>query len=111
MRTGGALTASRIPRAAPDARIRVADLLPRSRPTVKTTRGLAVIVAILVAGCATSTRPPASADADSASASRHAAEYRRCSDTDPDRFEWFCVIGRIVYGALSFMQTDAGGLR
>jgi len=72
------------------------------------TRRLALIAAILVAGCATSTRSPLPANARSAGDPRQAAEYRRCSAADPDRFAWFCVIGQIVYGTISSLQPDAG---
>jgi hypothetical protein len=69
---------------------------------------LALIAAILVAGCATSTAPFSRANSSSAGDPRHAAEYRRCSAADPDRFAWSCVIGQIVYGAISNLQPDAG---
>jgi len=76
------------------------------------TRRLVLIAAILVAGCATGPRPSTPANAGSAGSPRPAAEYRRCSAADPDRFSWFCVIGQIVYSALSSLQPDAGlGLR
>ena len=76
-----------------------------------TTRRLVVIAAILVAGCATGGQPSAPATAGTAGDPRP-AEARRCSATDPDRFAWFCVIGQIVYGAISSLQPDAGlGLR
>jgi len=31
---------------------------------------------------------------------------RRCSDGDPDRFAWFCIVGRVLYGAAAFLQPD-----
>jgi len=55
-----------------------------------------LIAAILLAGCATSSRPSASR-ADTASEAP-----RRCSPADPDRWAWFCVVGQILYGAASF---------
>jgi hypothetical protein len=72
-----------------------------------TPRRLALIAAIFVAGCTTSTRPFSPATASSAGDPRQAAEYRRCSAGDPDRFAWFCVIGQMVYGAISNLQPDA----
>jgi hypothetical protein len=80
-------------------------------PTMKARR-LALVAAILVAGCATRTPPSSLANASSAGNPPYAADYRRCSAADPDRFAWFCVIGQIVYGAISSLQPDAGlGLR
>jgi len=72
------------------------------------TRRLALIAAILVAGCATSSRPSPPANSSAAGETRHAAEYRLCSAADPDRFAWFCVVGQIVYGTISNLQPDAG---
>lgn len=62
-----------------------------------------VVVVLLLAGCATSTTPivPAPAEPEG----RVAAQ--RCSASDPDRFAWFCVIGRALYGAAAFMQPDS----
>jgi hypothetical protein len=63
-------------------------------------RGLAVplIAALLLAGCATASRPSGSRVADAAEAPR------RCSPADPDRWAWFCVVGHILYDAVSFFQ-------
>jgi uncharacterized protein YceK len=52
-----------------------------------------LLVAALLAGCATTSRPTASRS-DQASQSP-----RRCSTADPDRWAWFCVVGQILYGA------------
>jgi hypothetical protein len=71
-------------------------------------RRLALIAAILVAGCATSTRPSPPASSSAAGDTRYATEYRRCSAADPDRFAWFCVIGQIIYATISILQSDAG---
>jgi hypothetical protein len=80
-------------------------------PTMKMRR-VALVAAILVAGCATRTPPSSLTNASSAGNPPQAVEYRRCSPADPDRFAWFCVIGQIVYGAISSLQPDAGlGLR
>lgn len=56
----------------------------------------ALLIAALLAGCATTSRPPASR-ADQASQTP-----RRCSTADPDRWAWFCVVGQILYGAAAF---------
>ena len=80
-------------------------------PTMNTPRRL-VIAAILVAGCATGPRLSAPVNAGSVGNPQPAAEYRRCSAADPDRFAWFCVIGQFLYSAFSSLQPDAGlGLR
>lgn len=55
-----------------------------------------LLVAALLAGCATTSRPSASRS-DQASQSP-----RRCSTADPDRWAWFCVVGQILYGAAAF---------
>ncbi len=55
-----------------------------------------LLVAGLLAGCATTGRP-------SASRTDQAAQTpRRCSTADPDRGTWFCVVGQILYGAAAF---------
>jgi uncharacterized protein YceK len=55
-----------------------------------------LLVAALLAGCATTSRPSASRpDQGSQTA-------RRCSTADPDRWAWFCVVGQILYGAAAF---------
>jgi hypothetical protein len=53
---------------------------------------LLLLVAFVLAGCATTTpaRP------------RAAEAPRRCSTADPDRGAWFCVVGQNLYGAASF---------
>ena len=63
-------------------------------------RGLAMIAAILLAGCATSAPPSSHVPSSS-------AEYQRCSPADPDRFAWFCVLGQVLYSTLSNLQPDA----
>ena len=67
---------------------------------------LAVCAAALAGGCATSTPPPPTATAGPGDAPRRATRLTRCSDVDPDRDAWFCVIGRILYATLSMMQHD-----
>ncbi|HEY7651567.1 MAG TPA: hypothetical protein VIG07_02005 [Methylomirabilota bacterium] len=57
---------------------------------------LALLAAILLAGCATASRPSTSRPDESAQAPR------RCSTADPDRWAWFCVVGQILYGVASF---------
>jgi len=57
---------------------------------------LALLAAILLAGCATTSRPLASRTDETSQAPR------RCSTADPDRWAWFCVVGQILYGAASF---------
>lgn len=61
---------------------------------------LALLAAILLAGCATSgsSRPSASRTDEISQAPR------RCSTADPDRWAWFCVVGQILYGAASFFS-------
>jgi hypothetical protein len=62
---------------------------------------------MLLAGCATAgpSRP-------SASAAEASAPPRRCSLTDPDRWAWFCVVGRVLYGAAAFFTpVDETALR
>lgn len=60
-------------------------------------RSVLILLAVtLLAGCATTARPPA-ARTDQASQAP-----RRCSTADPDRWAWFCVVGQILYGAASF---------
>jgi hypothetical protein len=56
----------------------------------------ALLAMMVLAGCATASRPSASR-ADQASQAPP-----RCSSADPDRWAWFCVIGHILYGAASF---------
>ena len=56
----------------------------------------ALLIAALLAGCATTSRPSAGR-ADQTTQAR-----RRCSTADPDRWAWFCVIGQILYGAAAF---------
>lgn len=70
----------------------------------------ALVVVLLEAGCATSS-PSFSATASSPAEQRGSDRLTRCSSADPDRDAWFCVIGQIVYAALSMLQTDAGRLR
>lgn len=55
----------------------------------------ALLAATLLAGCATTSRPPASRTDETQAP-------RRCSTADPDRWAWFCVVGQILYGAASF---------
>jgi hypothetical protein len=71
-------------------------------------RRLALIAAILTAGCATSTRPSPPANPSAGGDAPRAAEYRRCSAADPDRFTWCCVIGQIIYATIAVMQSDPG---
>jgi hypothetical protein len=56
----------------------------------------ALLAATLLAGCATTSRPSASRTDETSQAPR------RCSTADPDRRAWFCVVGQILYGAVSF---------
>jgi outer membrane biogenesis lipoprotein LolB len=55
---------------------------------------LLLLVAFVLAGCATTTPARPRAEASEAP--------RRCSTADPDRGAWFCVVGQILYGAASF---------
>jgi hypothetical protein len=55
-----------------------------------------LIAAVLLTGCAITSRPSVSRGDTAAEAPR------RCSPADPDRWAWFCVIGQILYGAASF---------
>jgi len=74
-------------------------------------RGSLLIAALLVAGCATG-QPLVSFETGAPTDTRSSTEYRRCSAADPDRYGWFCFIGRIVYATLAGMQPDPGpGLR
>jgi hypothetical protein len=85
---------------------------PRYDAATMNTRRLVLIAAVIVAGCATGPRPSTPVNAGSAGNPQQAAEYRRCSAADPDRFAWFCVIGQVLYSALSSLQRDAAlGLR
>jgi len=56
-----------------------------------------LIVLTLMGGCATASRPATAVTAAD-------VPPRRCSPADPDRWEWFCVIGQILYGAAAFFQ-------
>jgi hypothetical protein len=58
--------------------------------------GAVVLAALLLAGCATTAPPRSRAEASETP--------RRCSTGDPDSSAWFCVVGRILYGALSSLQ-------
>lgn len=60
-----------------------------------------LLVAAVLAGCATASRPTASRDEAS-------APPRRCSPADPDRWAWFCVVGQILYGVAVFFQPPSG---
>ncbi|HEU4438181.1 MAG TPA: hypothetical protein VFT36_02975 [Methylomirabilota bacterium] len=59
--------------------------------------GPSLLAVVLLAGCATAD-PPRS----SASAAESNPAPRRCSPADPDRWAWFCVVGRVLYGAAAF---------
>ena len=72
---------------------------------MKTLR-LALFAAMLAGGCATSTPSPLPATSGGGDAPRQATKLTRCSDADPDRYAWFCVIGQILYSALSMLQQD-----
>jgi hypothetical protein len=71
---------------------------------VKTLR-LAVLAAML-AGCATGTPSSRPATWDPGDQPRPVGRLTRCSDVDPDRHAWFCVIGQILYLTLSMLQQD-----
>ena len=58
----------------------------------------ALLATVLLAGCATASRPAAS------STEQASQVPRRCSPADPDRWAWFCVVGQILYGAASFFS-------
>lgn len=59
--------------------------------------------ALVIAGCASTTPQPTATIAADAEP-RPAA--RRCSDGDPDRFAWFCIVGRVLYGAAASLAPD-----
>jgi len=63
-----------------------------------------LLAALLIGGCA-STTPPSPAPPTVADREPRVAA-RRCSDGDPDRFAWFCIVGRVLYGAAAFLQPD-----
>ena len=63
-----------------------------------------LLAALLIGGCA-STTPPSPAPTTVADREPRVAA-RRCSDGDPDRFAWFCIVGRVLYGAAAFLQPD-----
>ena len=69
----------------------------------RTLRGV-VFAAVLAGGCATSSPPPATSG--TADEPRQATRLTRCSAADPDRSAWFCVVGQILYSALSMFQQD-----
>ena len=72
-------------------------------------QGLCVglLAVIVLAGCATA--GPSRPGAPAAQAS---ALPRRCSPADPDRWAWFCVVGRVLYGAAAFFTPpDETALR
>ena len=82
-----------------------------NRPRHTSAPRLVLAGALLIAGCATSA-PPSRSSADTSADARPATEYRRCSPADPDRFAWFCLLGHIMYGAISAMQpASTPGLR
>jgi hypothetical protein len=60
------------------------------------------LVAIAVAGCATAAPPRPSASTDPG----RTASAVRCSDADPDRFAWFCLVGRTLYAIAAGWQGD-----
>jgi len=75
----------------------------RGGPIMKALR-LAVFAAVLAGGCATSSPPPATSG--TADEPRQGTRLTRCSAADPDRSAWFCVVGQILYSALSMFQQD-----
>jgi hypothetical protein len=61
------------------------------------------LVATAVAGCASApprTLPPSSEIGGRAPAAQ------RCSDADPNRSAWLCLIGRTLYVIAGGLQTD-----
>jgi hypothetical protein len=78
-------------------------------PLTKAARS-AIAVALLASACATGS-PPLPPVASDRAAPPPAGRITRCSASDPDRDAWYCVLGHIVYAALSMIQTDPGPLR
>ena len=78
---------------------------PGIGPVGKTLR-LAVLSAMLAGGCATSSPSPQPAASGPGNEPRQDARLTRCSSDDPDRHAWFCVVGQILYSALSMLQQD-----
>jgi hypothetical protein len=62
---------------------------------------VALLVGIVLAGCATSTPRGGSGGSETSTAPR------RCSPADPDRWAWFCVLGQILYGAAAFFTPPS----
>jgi uncharacterized protein YceK len=62
---------------------------------------VALLAAMLLAGCATATPRGASG------ARETSAAPQRCSPRDPDRWAWFCVVGQILYGAAAFFTPPS----
>lgn len=75
-------------------------------PLTKTARS-AIALALLASACATGA-PPLPPTASDRAAPPPVGRITRCSAGDPDRDAWFCVLGNIVYAALSMIQTDPG---
>jgi hypothetical protein len=66
----------------------------------------ALLMALLVGGCATGTTSVSASIGGGEPKSTSA--IKRCSPSDPDRHAWFCVIGQILYGVAGAMQPDGG---
>lgn len=63
-----------------------------------------VLGALLLAGCATG--GPSSRFAERSASEPSPPAPTRCSAGDPDRWAWFCVIGRTLYGIGASLQPD-----
>jgi hypothetical protein len=64
-----------------------------------------LVAASLLAGCATgdgASRVTAPRAGEAA-----ASPPRRCSPADPDRWAWFCVIGRLFYETAAAFQPPS----
>jgi hypothetical protein len=64
-----------------------------------------MVAALAVAGCAVAL-PPATATTGGAGEGGRPVDVARCADSDPNRFAWFCVVGRALYNIAAALQSE-----
>ncbi|MBI3637287.1 MAG: hypothetical protein HY216_13920 [Candidatus Rokubacteria bacterium] len=66
---------------------------------------------LLVGGCASVPTVNGAGSRADATPAPGGQSITRCSDRDPDRVAWYCIIGQVLYGVADALQPDPRDLR